>query len=109
MTNEDEILDYEQLVADYNRDLFSVLRGHRSLEYLETWVPDADPHKGVLSMVEAAEISGRSRIAIRLGVETTKAVNDVELVGVLEELGSVETHHDGESLVVVVDRIGARP
>ena len=75
MMLQDEPLDYEALVEEYNKNLFLVLRGHRSAEYLDTWVPDENPFKGVLNMIEAAELTGTAEIAIRLGASTLKTLD----------------------------------
>lgn len=57
--------DYEQLVADFNHSLNTQLRGHGSENrYLETWVPDEDPIKGILNMAESALSAGCDELRI---------------------------------------------
>lgn len=57
--------DYEQLVAAFNHSLNTQLRGHGSENrYLETWVPDEDPVKGILNMVESALSAGCDELRI---------------------------------------------
>jgi len=60
-----DILDYDSLVAEFEHGLLNRLRGHGiSTSFLELWVPDEDPVKGLLSMIEAAEAQGQSRLTI---------------------------------------------
>ena len=60
-----DILDYDSLVAEFEHGLINRLRGHGiSKDFLELWVPDEDPVKGLLSMIEAAEAQGQNRLTI---------------------------------------------
>ena len=102
----DPPLDYERLVSEYNHDLFHVLRGHRSLEYLEMWVPDEDPIKSLLNMVEAAEMAGRTSIAIRLGARTAASVDAPALRSALEPLGTVDLRTENDELIIAIGALG---
>lgn len=63
-----EIVDYDRLALLFEESLTQKLRGNRPEEqYLELWVPDSDPVKGVLNMIDAAFEAGRESIAIRIG------------------------------------------
>lgn len=63
--------DYEALMADFNRKLVTQLRGHSAdSEYLETWVPDEDPVRSVLNMVEAALSAGVTDMRIDFAAGT---------------------------------------
>ena len=107
MMLQDEPLDYEALVAEYNKNLFLVLRGHRSAEYLDTWVPDENPLKGVLNMLEAAELSGTPEIAIRLGEATLRALDVSALETAASRIGSVSIDRTGDHAVLRVSNIVA--
>jgi hypothetical protein len=62
---------YETLVATYQRALVNVLRGHSAgKDYLELWVPDEDPVKSILNMIEAAQAAGRAALAIEVSADT---------------------------------------
>ena len=64
-------LNYETLVKAFEEALVTKLRGHGAeAEYLEMWVPDEDPVKSILNMVEAAEAFGRDEIAIEVSSTT---------------------------------------
>lgn len=109
MMLQDEPLDYEALVEEYNKNLFLVLRGHRSAEYLDTWVPDENPLKGVLNMLEAAELTGTSEIAIRLGEATLRTLDLTALETAAARIGSVSVERAGEHAVLRVTNIAAAP
>jgi hypothetical protein len=106
MMLQDEPLDYEALVEEYNKNLFLVLRGHRSAEYLDTWVPDENPLKGVLNMLEAAELTGTPEIAIRLGQATLRTLDLAALEAAAARIGSVSIE-PGDEVILRVTGIAA--
>jgi NifU-like protein involved in Fe-S cluster formation len=109
MMLQDEPLDYETLVDQYNENLFLKLRGHRSAEYLDMWVPDENPYNGVLNMVEAAELAGQNEIAIRLGEATLGALDLAALERAAGRIGTVEVERNGHSAVLRVSGITSAP
>ena len=71
MTNVKAVFDYEPLMADFNQKLNTQLRSHGAdSEYLEAWVPDEDPVKSMLNMVESAFASGCQEMKIRFAATT---------------------------------------
>jgi hypothetical protein len=86
---QDAVLDYEQLTAQYQDDLFHLLRGHGSLDYLEIWVPDADHVKSLLNMVEAAQSCGRDHLVVDIAETTMNSIDTSRLRGVLDSFGTV--------------------
>jgi len=81
------ILDYEALMADFNAKLVTQLRGHAAdNEYLETWVPDEDPVKSILNMVEAALSSGLDKMQIRFAAAT---MTERQRADLLTEVGAI--------------------
>jgi hypothetical protein len=84
-------LNYEVLVKAFEEALVTKLRGHGAeADYLEMWVPDEDPVKSILNMVEAAEAFGRNDIAIEVSSETLSDGQVNELLSVLSDIGSAE-------------------
>lgn len=82
-----EVLDYDELVRAFETALVTKLRGHGAeAEYLEMWVPDENPVKSLLNMVEAAEAYGRDDIAIRV---TAEALSDEQIKALLVKLGDI--------------------
>ena len=82
-------LNYEDLVKAFEEALVTKLRGHMAdAEYLEMWVPDEDPVKSILNMVEAAEAYGRNDIAIEVSSETLSEGQVNELLALLRDIGS---------------------
>lgn len=82
-------LNYETLVRAFEDALVTKLRGHGAeADYLEMWVPDEDPVKSILNMVEAAEAYGRDDIAIEVSAETLTETQVNELLSVLGDIGS---------------------
>lgn len=59
-------IDYEAISAEFEQALSEKLRQHGMNEpFLEFWVPEADPVKGIVGMVDSARIAGYDKIAIR--------------------------------------------
>jgi len=103
-----EIVDYEAMVERYTTALFNTLRHHQASDDLDTWVPDDDPLRSILNMVEAAEIAGRATLAIRVGPVTAAALELDDLHAQLSRLGTVDITHDGDHVLIRVDAIGGR-
>ncbi|MDB5599486.1 MAG: hypothetical protein JWN71_1530 [Xanthobacteraceae bacterium] len=103
-----EVLDYDQLVAEFESKLVTQLRsfGADAAEYLEMWVPDENPVKSILNMVEAAEAYGRSDIAVRIGPNTLTADQLKELVAHIGKLGRADVRPDNGQTVITVTEIG---
>jgi hypothetical protein len=81
------VLDFESLTADFNQKLLTQLRGHSAdNQYLETWVPDEDPVKSILNMVEAALSSGLEIVRVRIASST---LNKTQRDALLAELGTI--------------------
>ena len=96
-------LNYEALVQSFEEALVTKLRGHGAeADYLEMWVPDDDPVKSILNMVEAAEAFGRDDIAIEVSAETLTEAQVNELLAVLRDIGSpqITTRADGRLVEV---------
>lgn len=106
MTSDSAILDYERLVEDYNASLFATLRHHRSAGALEIWVPDDDPARSILNMVEAAEIAGVSEINVRVGPATLARLDDAMLAESAARYGIFAMNREGDSAVISVTQIG---
>jgi hypothetical protein len=104
-----DILDYEQLVADFETKLVTQLRKFGAdADYLEMWVPDENNVKSILNMVEAAEAYGREELAIRIAAHSMPSDRIDELVKQIGSLGSVAVRQEQEKLVIAVTKIGAR-
>ena len=81
-------LRYEALVEDFNRKLITQLRGHSAdAEYLETWVPEEDPVKSILNMVEAAQSYGQDEIRVCVAEATLDAQQRDQLLALVSALG----------------------
>jgi hypothetical protein len=98
------VLDYENLTADFNQKLVTQLRGHSAdNEYLETWVPDEDPVKSILNMVEAALSSGLETVRVRIASST---LNETQRDALLAELGTIAEARlvdEGSDYELVID------
>ena len=79
----DHPVKYEKLAAAYQHALVNVLRGHTAGDdYLELWVPDEDPVKSILNMIEAAQLAKRDTVAIEvsshtIGAEQMRRLNEL--------------------------------
>lgn len=101
--------DYERLAADFKDRLVTQLRSHGAgNEYLETWVPDDDPVKSIVNMVEAVFSSGGGDVTIRLARSTLDANQRRSLLAILDEFGTprLETTASGYVLALCTRRTG---
>jgi hypothetical protein len=81
------MLNYEELMADFNHKLMTQLRGHSAdNEYLETWVPDEDPVLSILNMVEAAQSSGLEAMKVHFDAKT---MNETQRTTLLDEVSKI--------------------
>ncbi|GLR80777.1 hypothetical protein HUE56_00805 (plasmid) [Azospirillum oryzae] len=100
-------IQYETLVAEFENGLLNALRGHRvGFDYLEIWVPDEDPVKGILNMAESAEALSTPDIAVAVRRSTLPAARDGELLALLSQLGSASITPAGDGVVVNVRGLG---
>ena len=98
-----EILDYEEVVSDFNRKLITKLRSHGAeAEYLEMWVPDEDPVKSILNMVEAAQAYGRQEIRVRVSRKTVSASQLESLRHEVGKIGTISVTDEDLSLIITV-------
>ncbi len=103
-----EVIDYDRLVADFEAKLVTQLRGHgAAAAYLEMWVPDSDPVKSVLNMVEAASAYGQKELAIRLRPGSLRQDQTRALIDKIGRLGQVKLEATpGGGMLIVVTGIG---
>jgi len=105
---DDDPIQYETLVERFAEGLLSSLRGHGvGFDFLETWVPDEDPVKGILNMAESADAAGIAAIAVAVRPDTLPAARHDELRGRLADLGTARIVPVGEGFVVRVEGLGA--
>jgi hypothetical protein len=104
-----DVLNYEALVANFESKLLTQLRSFGAdAEYLEMWVPDQDPVKSILNMVEAAESFGQREVAIRVAAKTLPANRVDVLVAEVGNLACVDVQPEDEGMLIVVTNIGTR-
>ena len=102
-----EVLDYERLVADFETKLVTQLRKFGTdAEYLEMWVPDENPVKSILNMVEAAEAFGQNEIIVQIASNTMPPERVMELVAKIGDLGHVDVRPAADKIVIAVTEIG---
>lgn len=93
-----DVIDYEAVVADFNTKLVTQLRSHGAeFEYLEMWVPDPDPARSILNMVEAAQAYGQREIQVRVA-ETTLSRAGVDMLRAeIGRLGKISLTTSGDT------------
>ena len=102
-------LNYEGLVRAFEDALVTKLRGHGAeADYLEMWVPDEDPVKSILNMVEAAEAYGRDDIAIEVSADTLTGRQAEDLLALLGEIGSARMTARAEGRLIEVAGLQGR-
>lgn len=98
-----DIINYKQLVTDYNEALINVLRGFRpKYEFLNIWVPDADSDKSIINLLEAAQIEGENEVSLLLDQQTLDNLDLTVLIQEAAELGQVDTHQTEQGLIFQV-------
>ena len=98
-----ERLQYEDLVEEFNRSLLTQLRGHRAgAEYLETWVPEDDPVKSILNIVESAQAFGRNALCVNFAKTTMNRDQQRRLLELIAPIGKAGIVDRGESCDVEV-------
>jgi hypothetical protein len=104
------ILNYEELVRQFENALLTQLRGHNNdAGFLEMWVPDPDPVKSMLNMVESAELAGLSEFEIRIGQTTIDKAALDSLAYELDGMATFECRVDSPSQWrLVFNLIGGR-
>ncbi len=101
-----DIIDYQQLVADYNEALVNVLRGFRpKYEFLDIWVPDAEPDKSILNLLEAAQIEGENEVSLLLDQKLLDDLDIKTLIQDASKLGQVNTRQTEQGLIVQVSEL----
>jgi hypothetical protein len=95
-----DIIDYKQLVAEYNKALVNVLRGFRSkYEFLDIWVPDAEPYRSIINLLEAAQIEAENEVSLLLDQQTLDGLDLNALIQQASELGQVNTRQTEQGLI----------
>jgi hypothetical protein len=100
-------LDYDALVAVFEHSLLTQLRGHSAAApFLECWVPDEDPVRGLQNVFEAAEIAGERSLALRVSMATLPAERLPELRAIAEEFGTLTVTATGDAWRLELDGVG---
>jgi hypothetical protein len=98
-----ETLCYEALVQEFESNLLTQLRGHRSTAaFMEMWVPDEDPVRGLLGMFEAADSSGEQHLLVTVTRDTLPEARLGEVRALAAEFGdlSITETPDGYRLLL---------
>ena len=99
---------YEELVERFERAMLDKLRQHTiSVDFLELWVPDADPVRSIVSMVDSARLAGEDEVAIRFDAATVPEDRFDELSDKVDGMGTPRFTPDGDAVVLRVS--GLRP
>ncbi len=98
-----ETLQYEELVEDFKQKLVTQLRGHGAdAEYLETWVPEEDPVKSILNIVESAQAYGRDALRINFAKSTMTGDQQHQLLELIAPIGKARIVDRGRSCDIEV-------
>ena len=102
-----EPLDYDRLVRDFEQSLLTQLRGHgASGGFLEMWVPDEDPVRGLTGLFDAAELAGLGSVEVSVSRATLSDVQLVELQDVAAEFGRLTVSRADGAWRLKLDQIG---
>lgn len=101
-------LDYDQLIAAYQEGLVTKLRAFRpdaESDFLETWVPDRDPVRSLLNLIEAAGDSGLVNFSIRLGPDISRHTDFEKLRQLTHDLGTLTICRERERVELQVSLV----
>jgi hypothetical protein len=88
---ENETVQYESLVENYEQSLTTVLRGFRpQLEFVDAWVPDEDAAKSLMNLVECAQIAGHHNLSVQVNRQTLHHLNQDFLKTEMKNFGDVK-------------------
>ncbi len=103
-----EVLDYEQLYADYQTGLVDRLRGFgAAAECLSLWVPDEDPATSLRNLWDAAAAAGEREIAVYLGPTTAASLDGDEVLSTAARFGVATLTHGRTGWLVEVQELRA--
>lgn len=103
-----EVLDYEQLYADYQTGLVDRLRGFgAAAECLSLWVPDEDPGTSLRNLWDAAAAAGEREIAVYLGPTTTASLDGDDVLDTAARFGVATLTHGRTGWLVEVQELRA--
>ena len=92
-----EPLSYEALVQEFEASLLTQLRGHRAApDFMEMWVPDEDPVRGLLGMFEAGESSREAQLIVDVTRATLPEARLGEVRAMAAEFGQLSCEETTE-------------
>src|SRR5665213_865641 len=102
----DKILDYDKLVEAYNTNLDVTLRGFRPAEeMLDTWVPDEDPIRSLVNLVEAAQLCGSKSVSVRVSNQTLGAGAAEAVRDKLDSLGDASFVQEKDAATFTISKL----
>ena len=100
-------LIYEDLVDAFEHSLLHQLRGHgAAVPYLDTWVPDPDPVRSLLNMLEAAEMAGETALRVSVGEATLPPDRHGEVLQMADEFGAGSIEPTAAGMILSVTGLG---
>lgn len=101
-----EIINYEELVNEYNDSLVNVLRGFRpKLAFIEMWVPDNDHFKSIVNLIETAQIHGEDTFTLFISESIWKSLDTQKLNKTLREFGRVEIQNQSRGATMQISEL----
>jgi len=102
-----DTLVYEDLVEAFEHSLLHQLRGHgAAVPYLDTWVPDPDPVRSLLNMLEAAELAGERILRVAVSEATLPSRRHTEVAELSKEFGVGVIEPTASGIVLTVTELG---
>lgn len=101
-------INFDKLVADYDRMMFENLRGFSvGVDFLETWVPSDDVTESLEQLVEVATEGGLDRLEIELGAESAGRLDETRLAAAVVHHGASISVLPGAAGCVVAVSFGS--
>ena len=92
-------IEYEKMVANYWKNLNTMLRGFNPSEeytFLETWVPDDDIIRSILDILDAANDAEIDKISIHISEDTLHKIEYEKLLELSKKFGKMSESKDKE-------------
>tara|TARA_Y100001954_G_C15733625_1_gene564582 strand:- start:41 stop:1141 length:1101 start_codon:yes stop_codon:yes gene_type:complete len=94
-----EIIEYDNLVKDYNESINNILRGFKpKFDFLEMWVPDSDHSKSILNLFDAGLMAGEDKISLLINSKSLEKIDYQMIKEEVQKMGTlnIRAHKKGE-------------
>ncbi len=101
-----DVINYDDIAEKFRVNLNETLRNHSvSIDFLDLWVPDIDPIRGIANMLDSAANAGFDSIQIKVSWKLVPSSQLPQLLDTIGLLGVVNHEAEGEATVLTVESL----